>query len=155
MACDGVLAGLTKMKLTRNFSLEEMLRSDTAKRCGITNKPKAEEETEVVENLKALCVEVLQPLRDFLGKPVVVSSGYRCRELNEKVGGVSNSQHLTGEAADIRVKDRHELIEIMRFIMDETVFDQLIREKSATGEWVHVSYKRNGNNRQQVFKLTR
>ena len=132
-----------------------MLRSDTAKRCGITNKPKAEEETEVVENLKALCVEVLQPLRDFLGKPVVISSGYRCRELNEKVGGVSNSQHLTGEAADIRVKDRHELIEIMRFIMDETVFDQLIREKSATGEWVHVSYKRNGNNRQQVFKLTR
>ena len=146
---------MTKMKLTRNFSLEEMLRSDTAKRCGITNKPKAEEETEVVENLKALCVEVLQPLRDFLGKPVVVSSGYRCRELNEKVGGVSNSQHLTGEAADIRVKDRHELIEIMRFIMDDTVFDQLIREKSATGEWVHVSYKRNGNNRQQVFKLTR
>ncbi|MDD6894989.1 MAG: D-Ala-D-Ala carboxypeptidase family metallohydrolase [Prevotellaceae bacterium] len=143
------------MELTKNFSLEEMLRSDTAKRCGITNKPKAEEETEVVENLKALCVEVLQPLRDFLGKPVVVSSGYRCRELNEKVGGVSNSQHLTGEAADIRVKDRHELIEIMRFIMDETVFDQLIREKSATGEWVHVSYKRNGNNRQQVFKLTR
>ena len=144
-----------KMELTKNFSLEEMLRSDTAKRCGITNKPKAEEETEVVENLKALCVEVLQPLRDFLGKPVVISSGYRCRELNEKVGGVSNSQHLTGEAADIRVKDRHELIEIMRFIMDETVFDQLIREKSATGEWVHVSYKRNGNNRQQVFKLTR
>ena len=144
-----------KMELTKNFSLEEMLRSDTAKRCGITNKPKAEEETEVVENLKALCVEVLQPLRDFLGKPVVVSSGYRCRELNEKVGGVSNSQHLTGEAADIRVKDRHELIEIMRFIMDDTVFDQLIREKSATGEWVHVSYKRNGNNRQQVFKLTR
>ena len=146
---------MTKMELTKNFSLEEMLRSDTAKRCGITNKPKAEEETEVVENLKALCVEVLQPLRDFLGKPVVISSGYRCRELNEKVGGVSNSQHLTGEAADIRVKDRHELIEIMRFIMDETVFDQLIREKSATGEWVHVSYKRNGNNRQQVFKLTR
>lgn len=132
-----------------------MLRSDTAIRCGITNKPKAEEETEVVENLKALCVEVLQPLRDFLGKPVVVSSGYRCRELNEKVGGVSKSQHLTGEAADIMVKDRHELIEIMRFIMDDTVFDQLIREKSATGEWVHVSYKRNGNNRQQVFKLTR
>ena len=144
-----------KMELTKNFSLEEMLRSDTAKRCGITNKPKAEEETEVVENLKALCVEVLQPLRDFLGKPVVVSSGYRCRELNEKVGGVSNSQHLTGEAADIRVKDRRELIEIMRFIMDDTVFDQLIREKSATGEWVHVSYKRNGNNRKQVFKLTR
>ena len=146
---------MRKMKLTRNFSLEEMLRSDTAKRCGITNMPKAEEETEVVENLKALCVEVRQPLRDFLGKPVVISSGYRCRELNEKVGGVSNSQHLTGEAADIMVKDRHELIEIMRFIMDDTVFDQLIREKSATGEWVHVSYKRNGNNRQQVFKLTR
>ena len=150
------MAEMRKMQLTRNFSLEEMLRSDTAIRCGIANRPKTkQEETTVVENLRALCREVLQPLRDHLGRPVVISSGYRCRELNEKVGGAKNSQHMRGEAADIRVKDSRELTETMRFIMDETEFDQLIREKSATGEWVHVSYKRNGNNRQQVFKLTR
>ena len=146
---------MRKMQLTRNFSLEEMLRSDTAIRCGIANRPKTkQEETTVVENLRALCREVLQPLRDHLGRPVVISSGYRCRELNEKVGGAKNSQHMRGEAADIRVKDSRELTETMRFIMDETEFDQLIREKSATGKWVHVSYKRNGKNRQHVFKMT-
>ena len=82
---------MRKMQLTRNFSLEEMLRSDTAIRCGIANRPKTkQEETTVVENLRALCREVLQPLRDHLGRPVVISSGYRCRELNEKVGGAKN-----------------------------------------------------------------
>ena len=140
------------MKLTKNFSFEEMYRSDTAQRCGIDNKPQTEE---VVENLRALCLEVLQPLRDHLGKPVVVSSGYRCKDLNKKVGGVENSQHLKGEAADIKVRDREELIDVMRYIMDETDFDQLIREKSGSTEWVHVSHKRNGNNRRMVLRLAR
>ena len=140
------------MKLTKNFSLEEMYRSETARRCGIDNKPQTEE---VVENLRALCTEVLQPLRDHLGKPVVVSSGYRCKDLNKKVGGVENSQHLKGEAADIKVRDREELIDVMRYIMDETDFDQLIREKSGSTEWVHVSHKRNGNNRRMVLRLAR
>ena len=140
------------MKLTKNFSLEEMYRSDTARRCGIDNKPQTEE---VVENLRALCLKVLQPLRDHLGKPVVVSSGYRCKDLNKKVGGVENSQHLKGEAADIKVRDREELIDVMRYIMDETDFDQLIREKSGSTEWVHVSHKRNGNNRRMVLRLAR
>lgn len=140
------------MILTKNFSLEEMYRSDTARRCGIDNKPQTEE---VVENLRALCLEVLQPLRDHLGKPVVVSSGYRCKDLNRKVGGVENSQHLKGEAADIKVRDREELIDVMRYIMDETDFDQLIREKSGSTEWVHVSHKRNGNNRRLVLRLAR
>ena len=140
------------MKLSKNFSLEEMLSSDTARRCGIDNKPQSEE---VVENLRALCLEVLQPLRDHLGKPVVVSSGYRCKDLNKKVGGVENSQHLKGEAADIKVRDREELIDVMRYIMDETDFDQLIREKSGSTEWVHVSHKRNGNNRRMVLRLAR
>ena len=138
------------MKLTKNFSLEEMYRSETARRCGIDNKPQTEE---VVENLRALCLEVLQPLRDHLGRPVTITSGYRCKELNKRVGGVRNSQHLKGEAADIRVKNREELIEMMKFLMDETQFDQLIWEKAGATEWVHVSYKRNGNNRGRVFKF--
>ena len=140
------------MKLTKNFSLEEMYRSETARRCGIDNKPQTEE---VVENLRALCLEVLQPLRDHLGKPVVVSSGYRCKDLNKKVGGVENSQHLKGEAADIKVSGKEELIDVMRYIMDQTDFDQLIREKSGSTEWVHVSHKRNGNNRRMVLRLAR
>ena len=123
-----------------------------AERRGINNSPRTkEEEKRVIENLKALCMEVLQPLRDFLGKPVVISSGYRCPELNKAVGGVKNSQHMKGEAADIHVENTEHLLKIMHFIMDETDFDQLIWERNRAGtQWVHVSYKRVGANRHQV-----
>ena len=140
------------MRLTRNFTYEELRRSDVAERRGINNSPRTkEEEKRVIENLKALCMEVLQPLRDFLGKPVVISSGYRCAELNKAVGGVRNSQHMKGEAADIHVENTEHLLKIMHFIMDETDFDQLIWERNRAGtQWVHVSYKREGVNRHQV-----
>ena len=124
-----------------------------AERRGINNSPRTkEEEKRVIENLKALCMEVLQPLRDFLGKPVVISSGYRCAELNKAVGGVRNSQHMKGEAADIHVENTEHLLKIMHFIMDETDFDQVIWERNRAGtQWVHVSYKREGVNRHQVM----
>ena len=140
------------MRLTRNFTYEELRRSDVAERRGINNSPRTkEEEKRVIENLKALCMEVLQPLRDFLGKPVVISSGYRCAELNKAVGGVRNSQHMKGEAADIHVENTEHLLKIMHFIMDETDFDQVIWERNRAGtQWVHVSYKREGVNRHQV-----
>ena len=141
------------MRLSKNFTYEELCRSDVAKRRGINNRPRTkEEEKRVIENLKALCMEVLQPLRDFLGKPVVISSGYRCAELNKAVGGVRNSQHMKGEAADIHVENTEHLLKIMHFIMDETDFDQLIWEKNKQGtQWVHVSYRRNGVNKHQVL----
>ena len=141
------------MRLTRNFTYEELRRSDVAERRGINNSPRTkEEEKRVIENLKALCMEVLQPLRDFLGKPVVISSGYRCPELNKAVGGVRNSQHMKGEAADIHVENTEHLLKIMHFIMDETDFDQVIWERNGAGtQWVHVSYKREGVNRHQVM----
>ena len=140
------------MRLTRNFTYEELRHSDVAERRGINNRPRTkEEEKRVIENLKALCMEVLQPLRDFLGKPVVISSGYRCAELNKAVGGVRNSQHMKGEAADIHVENTEHLLKIMHFIMDETDFDQVIWERNRAGtQWVHVSYKREGVNRHQV-----
>ena len=140
------------MRLSKNFTYEELCRSDVAKRRGINNRPRTkEEEKRVIENLKALCMEVLQPLRDFLGKPVVISSGYRCPELNKAVGGVRNSQHMKGEAADIHVENTEHLLKIMHFIMDETDFDQVIWERNRAGtQWVHVSYKREGVNRHQV-----
>ena len=140
------------MRLTRNFTYEELRHSDVAERMGINNSTRTkEEESVVIENLKALCMEVLQPLRDFLGKPVVISSGYRCAELNKAVGGVRNSQHMKGEAADIHVENTEHLLKIMHFIMDETDFDQVIWERNRAGtQWVHVSYKREGVNRHQV-----
>ena len=140
------------MRLTRNFTDEERCNANVAERRGINNRPRTkEEEKRVIENLKALCMEVLQPLRDFLGKPVVISSGYRCAELNKAVGGVRNSQHMKGEAADIHVENTEHLLKIMHFIMDETDFDQVIWERNRAGtQWVHVSYKREGVNRHQV-----
>ena len=141
------------MRLSKNFTYEELTRSATAERKGLINRPKTkEEEKKVIENLKALCMEVLQPLRDFLGKPVVISSGYRSEEVNRAVGGVKGSQHLKGEAVDIAVENTEHLLKIMHFIMCETDFDQLIWEKNKQGtQWVHVSYKRNGVNRHQVL----
>ena len=140
------------MRLSKNFSYEELTHSNVAERKGLKNRPRTkEEEKKVIENLKALCMEVLQPLRDFLGKPVVISSGYRCPELNKAVGGVKNSQHMKGEAADIHVDSTEHLLKIMHFIMDETDFDQVIWERNRAGtQWVHVSYKREGVNRHQV-----
>ena len=144
------------MRLSKNFTYEELTRSATAERKGIINRPKTkEEEKKVIGNLKALCMEVLQPLRDHLGKPVVISSGFRSEEVNRAVGGVKGSQHLKGEAADIHVENTEHLSKIMHYIMDETDFDQLIREKNNQGkQWVHVSYKRNGVNRHQVLSPT-
>ena len=142
---------MISMRLSKNFTYEELTHSNVAKRRGINNRPRTkEEEKRVIENLKALCMEVLQPLRDYLGKPVVISSGYRCPELNKAVGGVKNSQHMKGEAADIHVENTEHLLKIMHFIMDELDFDQLIWERNRAGtQWVHVSYKRVGANRRQ------
>ena len=141
------------MKLSKNFTYEELCHSSVAERKGLKNRPKTkEEERVVIENLKALCMEVLQPLRDYLGKPVVISSGYRSEEVNRMVGGVKGSQHLRGEAADIHVENTEHLLKIMHFIMDETDFDQLIWERDKAGtQWVHVSYRRYGVNKHQVL----
>ena len=85
------------MKLSKNFTLEEMIASSTAKSKKIDNTPSKE----IVENLTILCRDVLQPIRDEWGAPIVVSSGYRCPILNKAVRGASNSQHVYGTAADI------------------------------------------------------
>ena len=85
------------MKLSEHFDLDEFTRSATADRLHIDNTIPEE----LIPNLKNLCVQVLEPLREHFGTPVVISSGYRCPALNQAVGGVPNSQHLTGEAADI------------------------------------------------------
>ena len=138
------------MKLSENFTLEELIRSNTAERMGIDNVPKDEK---VVENLRSLCLEVLQPLRDYVGAPVHINSGYRCPELNMVVGGVKNSQHCRGEAADIRIVSPKQGREWAAWIEDNCRFDQMLLERNKNGAvWLHVSCKRDAEANRQVFK---
>ena len=118
------------MRLSKNFTLEELEQSQTALRLGIDNRAARE----AVECLTALCVQVLQPVRDHFG-PVHVSSGYRSRALNARIGGSQRSQHMRGEAADIVIAGVTP-IEVCRWIEGAAIdFDQLIHE----GDWTHVS----------------
>ena len=135
--------------LSKNFALEEFIRSRTAERMGIDNVPKDEK---VIENLRNLCLEVLQPLRDYVGAPVHINSGYRCKELNVAVGGVKNSQHCRGEAADIRIASPKQGREWAAWIEDNCRFDQMLLERNKNGAvWLHVSCKMDTEANRQVF----
>lgn len=129
------------------FSLRELSRSATADRKGIDNTPPAS----AVGNLTALVDKVLDPLREWYGKPVTVNSGYRSSELNRAVGGVTSSQHLTGQAADIDTHSKSENRKLFDYIAENLDFDQLIWENG--GAWVHVSYRADGKNRRQILKI--
>ena len=136
-------------QISRSFTLEEFTKSDTAKAKGIVN---AIGQTEVV-NLCALVHQVLQPLRDAMGHQVKIGSGYRCPRLNAAVGGVKNSQHMTGEAADLCIDgDMQKGKRWFEWIKQHCQFDQLIWEHNTKGTyWVHVSYRANGQNRKQII----
>ena len=138
-------------QISKSFVLEEFTKSDTAKAKGIVN---AIGQAEVV-NLCALVHQVLQPLRDAMGHQVKIGSGYRCPRLNAAVGGVKNSQHMTGEAADLCIDgDMQKGKRWFEWIKANCNFDQLIWEHNAKGSyWVHVSfvYPDFGRNRKQVI----
>lgn len=137
-------------KLTRNFTLEELCASATAKAKGIKNIPC----TQDIVNITALCVAVLQPLREWWGREIKIGSGYRCPALNKAVGGVSNSQHMSGEAADLCIDGNITAArQWMAYIKNHLPFDQLILEHNAKGSyWVHVSYRADGSNRYKVIE---
>lgn len=119
------------MKLSEHFTLEELTASDTAARLGINNTPPVY----VIENLKRLCT-LLEDVRHAVGKPIRISSGYRCLKVNHAVGSRDTSQHLQGCAADIKVQGVT-VDELMKVIIGAGVkFDQLIREFDS---WVHIS----------------
>ena len=117
---------------------------------------------EARQNIEALVANVLDPVRDEYGKPIYVNSGYRCEKHNKAVGGVPRSQHIVGEAADISLRLTHstgsgqayglqdEMMTLARIIVQQGRFDQLIIYPT----FLHVSYKRNGNNRHRVLKKT-
>ena len=139
-------------QISKNFTLEELRDSATAKNLGIINAPGVGE----VCAMCALVHQVLQPLRDAMGEPIKIGSGYRCTKLNKAVGGVSNSQHLTGQAADLCIDgDIQKGRKWFEYIRKHLPFDQLIWEKNPkTGScWVHVSFVHPdfGKNRKKVI----
>lgn len=144
----------TNISLSPHFELREFTESATARKHGIVNEPPAE----AVENLKALCVNTLEPLREALGLPIVITSGYRCKALNDLIAHHSQrSQHMQGRAADFHVghtddtdNRRKRLIQAFRQILTDPkiTFDQVIIYPS----FIHVSYVSNGKNRRKITK---
>ena len=138
------------MKLSDNFSLHEFTRSQTATRHNIDNTPSEE----VIGNLQSLCLGVLQPVRTNFQKPMIISSGFRSKELNSKINGSPNSQHVFGQAADIEVLEVSNL-ELSDWINKNLSCDQLILEFHNPDEdphsgWVHVSF--NSDNNRHEYK---
>lgn len=140
------------MNLTKHFTLEEMTKSETAIKIGINNTPTQTQ----IDNLTTLCGKVLEPIREHFEKPIIVSSGYRCRNLNVAIGGSKTSQHCYGQAVDINNKGTEILnAQLFFWIKDNLEFDQLIWEFGTSKEpdWVHVSFA--PVNRKQILKATK
>ena len=136
------------MYIPKFFGLAELINSATAKANGIANVPNWSN----INNMLYLCEHILDPIRVIYGKPIRVSSCYRCNLLNKKVGGVSNSQHLQGLAADITATN---MAALERAIDENGIYDQFIKETSANGSsWYHISIAGEGKpNRHQKFNL--
>ena len=136
-------------RISKNFTLDELTASATAKARGIINAPGVDE----VCNMCALVHHVLQPLRDAMQEPIKIGSGYRCTNLNHAVGGVANSQHIRGQAADLCIDgDKVKGKRWFDWIRAHCDFDQLIWEHNARGSyWVHVSFRSDGKNRRNVI----
>lgn len=139
------------MQLSKNLSLAEMIRSESAKRKGISNMPTEEH----LANMKKLATNVFQPIREYFNVPIHISSGYRSLELNKAIKGSKTSQHCTGEAIDIdmdgtKVTNK----QVFDYIKNNIVFDQMIWEfgTDLNPDWVHVSYESTGKQRKQILK---
>lgn len=155
---------MKSLRLSEHFVLAEFERSATAQACGINNSVPSQ----FVPVLQQLCKECLEPLRAFAQQPIIIGSGYRCPQLNVKVGGVYASQHTLGEAADIQIPktpytewsdgkahtDKTILNRWFDWIIQNTNFDQAIIETSNGKDfWIHVSCRKNiKKNRKQVIR---
>ena len=138
------------MQLSGHFSLNELTKSQTATRKGINNTPSPEQ----VDNLTALCIQVLEPTRRHFSKPMVITSGYRSADLCLAIGSNPNSQHAKGEAADFEMfgEDNKNLA---KYIRSELIYDQLIleywKENDPSSGWVHCSYNKDNNRKQSLI----
>ena len=138
-------------KISKYTTLQELIKSNLAEVYKISNLPNSEQ----IANLKLLCIEVFDKVREHFGKPIGITSGFRSIELNNRIGGSKNSQHMEGKAIDIDgdllggVSNK----DIFEFIKNNCTFDQLIWEFGTENapDWVHVSYNK-GVNRKQILR---
>lgn len=126
----------TKEIQSEFFTLRELIKSSTASRNHIDNTPSAE----IIQNLQYGVDMVLDPLRRLYGKPIIITSGYRCPELNKRVGGVANSWHTQGNAADIHVASLTEATKIFSNLQKIPSVDTALFEHSTSGQWLHVQW---------------
>lgn len=136
------------MQITDNFTLKELIHSDVATKKKIDNTPSKIEK----ENLIRLTKEILQPIRNKYGKPITITSGFRCEKLNKAVGGVPTSQHIKGEAVDIVCSNNKELWNLIVSMVKsgEVTVGQLINEKKLS--WIHISLPTK-KHRNKIFSL--
>ncbi|MBQ7470846.1 MAG: peptidase M15 [Prevotella sp.] len=138
----------TNMRLSEHFTLREFTISGTAIMHGIVNNPTEAD----IRRMRLLCEHVLEPLRRRFGV-LRITSGFRCAALNKKVGGVKNSQHLRGEAADLHIGDPEVARKMIAFLQEEGIeFDQCLLEynRFRSTRWVHISYVKGHNRRQAI-----
>ena len=137
------------MNLSKSFTLNELTKSQEAIRLGIDNTPNEEH----ILNLKLLCENVLQPIRDFYGLPVSISSGYRSPELCEAIGSSRTSQHARGQAADFEIFGVPNK-QVADFIVKNLDYDQCIlefwNENEPNSGWVHCSFNKDNNRKQYL-----
>lgn len=122
------------MNLTQHFTLEELSHSDYAEAHGIKNYPGQQAQ----QNLMMLCVLILEPLRTAIGQPILINSGYRCKQVNMGVGGVATSHHLLGLAADINFDNETQLNAMIRALHNNKHLDLALIERSKSSRWLHV-----------------
>lgn len=136
----------------KNFKLSEFFDSIAADRNGIKNEPSIDERATIERNINLLVDNVLDPIRNRLCTPIIITSGYRCPKVNKLVGGVNNSQHMSGCAADFYVRGFTPLMmrQVFLDIYDTIEFDQLIFYRSKN--IIHVSYVENGNRHEAFLK---
>lgn len=132
-----------------NFTISELVYSQKAIQNNINNMP----DLNSLDNMLNLIIHCLQPIRDKLKRPMIITSGYRCGRLNNLVGGKSTSQHLIGQAADFQVVGMS-VQDVINFIrINNFDFDQLIAEYNKNKSWIHISYDKN-KNRKQILKIS-
>lgn len=132
--------------LSPHFSTEEMLRSSTAERAGFL--AQFSPPPHIHDNLQRLCNDILEPAREILASPLIITSGYRCPELNSRIGGAKYSAHLDGRAADFRAAKVPIPKAVQILAESQLPFDQLIHE----GSWIHISIPASGDPRRQVLR---
>ena len=128
-----------------NFSMSELIHSTTAAQYKINNMP----DLNSLDNLLLLIVNTLQPVRDLIGKPMIVTSGYRCKQLNSHpaIGGSSTSEHVQGKACDFVITGMKPADIVSKIRHSNIPFNQLIEEYGKNGSWVHISFSKTGNKR--------